>query len=1109
MDESYLAKIKLDRSEAARKAEEDKRANLIVDAVGSAGKDTKDEVTTAIHDLMLATLVAKDPRLVEVTKNLGSLLKEIGKASSSFDSSALKDIPKIQQKIVDALQNIPDVISEASKSDELIPYLENIVTAIQSKDTSPPKVNVTTPSLDLSPISDAISELSRNLKQEKKVTKATDFTPIQDAVKSVEKAIRSLSFPVANYVLPFKDVNGRAVQVQLDSSGNVPTASTGGASGTQYAELSTTAPATGTVALGRYKSSAPTLTDGQFYAPQLDASGNLKVNIQAGAGSGGTALTDDAGFTVGATSVTPVAGTYKTTRDAVDDNDAGALAMNAKRGLYVSLETPNSDSAMDDTLDTVKVSQATAANFNATVVGTGTFVTQATLAAETTKIIGAVNNLPATVDTNSGNKSASTLRVVLATDQPALTNKLLVTPDSVALPANQSVNVSQINAVTPLMGNGVTGTGSQRVTVASDNTPFAVKTDQTTHGTTDKVAADITQVAGAAISQGNGTAATAIRVALPTDGTGVVVATQATASSLNAQVVGTVAHDGVDAGNPLKVGGKALTGIPTPVSDLDRTDTWHDEYGRLVTSDKDFELGLSTGTTGLRDRIVAQRMTVLADSLIDGIASFWTQTTANGGTITNSGGEGLLKTSTAATGSAQLSSTVVAYYPGQVNWMNSAIRFGDTGTAGDTRRIGMFTVSGTTPQDGFYYELSGTTLNAVYVKAGTPTAVASTSWSRFSTAPFTLDTNFHSFEIRYTANSVWFYVDNVLRHAVSGTSTPLTATLSLPITITNVKTSGATDITFAIRNVGNGRFGMPGGVVAETGLSAVEALATGGGTPHDSVDSGNPLKIGGIANSGTPTAVAINDRTNAWFSLNGALNIAASGTNVATGSGTSTGAMRVELPTNGTGVIATVGAVTAITNALPAGANAIGKLAANSGVNIGSVDVLTVNGQAPAFNTGVRSATTQRVTIATDDVVPASQSGTWTVQPGNTANTTPWLTTQTPKTSGGLTTYHLVSAATTNATNIKASAGQVFGWFIYNSNATARKLVFHNTAGTPTAGASVFFSIVIPPSSGANVEFTNGIEFSTGIAITTVTGLADSDNTAVAANDLIINIFWK
>ena len=42
------------------------------------------------------------------------------------------------------------------------------------------------------------------------------------------------------------------------------------------------------------------------------------------------------------------------------------------------------------------------------------------------------------------------------------------------LTANQSVNVAQINGVTPLMGNGLTGTGSARVTVASDNTPFNV-----------------------------------------------------------------------------------------------------------------------------------------------------------------------------------------------------------------------------------------------------------------------------------------------------------------------------------------------------------------------------------------------------------------------------------------------------------------------------------------------------------------------------------------------------------------------------------------------------------------------------------------------------------
>lgn len=39
-----------------------------------------------------------------------------------------------------------------------------------------------------------------------------------------------------------------------------------------------------------------------------------------------------------------------------------------------------------------------------------------------------------------------------------------------ALPANQSTNTAQINGVTPLMGNGATGTGALRVSIANDST---------------------------------------------------------------------------------------------------------------------------------------------------------------------------------------------------------------------------------------------------------------------------------------------------------------------------------------------------------------------------------------------------------------------------------------------------------------------------------------------------------------------------------------------------------------------------------------------------------------------------------------------------------------
>jgi len=105
--------------------------------------------------------------------------------------------------------------------------------------------------------------------------------------------------------------------------------------------------------------------------------------------------------------------------------------------------------------------------------------------------------------------------------------------------------------------------------------------------------------------------------------------------------------------------------------------------------------------------------------------------------------------------------------------------------------------------------------------------------------------------------------------------------------------------------------------------------------------------------------------------------------------------------------------------------------------------------------------------------------------------------------------FDLVSAASTNPTVIKASAGTVNGWYIYNSNGSARKVAFHDIATTPTAGTGVVMSLVIPPLSAANVSLPDGITFTTGIAITTVTGLADSNSTAVSLNDLVINIFYK
>lgn len=54
------------------------------------------------------------------------------------------------------------------------------------------------------------------------------------------------------------------------------------------------------------------------------------------------------------------------------------------------------------------------------------------------------------------------------------------------------------------------------------------------------------------------------------------------AASDGASVSGDVAHDAVDAGEPLKIGGKAVTSIPTAVSANDRVNAQFDIYGKQV-----------------------------------------------------------------------------------------------------------------------------------------------------------------------------------------------------------------------------------------------------------------------------------------------------------------------------------------------------------------------------------------------------------------------------------------------------------------------------------------------------------------------------------------------
>jgi hypothetical protein len=118
------------------------------------------------------------------------------------------------------------------------------------------------------------------------------------------------------------------------TAGALNTTGGGGGGGTQYTEGVTTAPASGTVALGRYNVTPPSLTDGQLYAPQLDSAGNLKVT--GSLSIGGT--TDNSAYTAGSSTGTPSMGFYHSTIDTVTDGRSATIAITSKRAMMVNLQ---------------------------------------------------------------------------------------------------------------------------------------------------------------------------------------------------------------------------------------------------------------------------------------------------------------------------------------------------------------------------------------------------------------------------------------------------------------------------------------------------------------------------------------------------------------------------------------------------------------------------------------------------------------------------------------------------------------------------------------------------------------------------------------------------
>lgn len=189
-----------------------------------------------------------------------------------------------------------------------------------------------------------------------------------------------------------------------------------------------------------------------------------------------------------------------------------------------------------------------------------------------------------------------------------------------------------------------------------------------------------------------------------------------------------------------------------------------------------------------------------------------------------------------------------------------------------------------------------------------------------------------------------------------------------------------------------------------------------------------------------------------------------------------------------------LGAGSAAIGSLTAGSAVIGKVDINSALPAGSNSIGTVvlgAGAATVGNVGINSA------------LPAGTNtiGGVVIKPTTTGGF---------DSSSGI--YNLISAGSTNFTNIKNTGGQVYNIVATNTNASARYLKLYNKSSTPSSSDTPAITLCIPGNTsgaGINIKVEQGIAFASGIGIGLTTDSAANSTSAVAAGEIIVLLTYQ
>src|SRR5581483_788181 len=164
-----------------------------------------------------------------------------------------------------------------------------------------------------------------------------------------------------------------------------------------------------------------------------------------------------------------------------------------------------------------------------------------------------------------------------------------------------------------------------------------------------------------------------------------------------------------------------------------------------------------------------------------------------------------------------------------------------------------------------------------------------------------------------------------------------------------------------------------------------------------------------------------------------------------------------------------------------------GTVTANQGGAPWAENITQLGGTAIDTNSGNKSAGTLRVVLATD-------------QPALT-NTQPVQ--DKVASSGGEVPYHNLSANTTNFTNVKGVACQLYGFDLSNTSSSTIFVKFYDKATAPSTGDTPKRTIQVPANSTVARTIPKGMQFASGFGWAATGAVADNDTTAIAASCVI------